>query len=186
MPQDLCRRHIHMMQCENADNRDSCLNNCWSEVAHSALLTSFLQNPLLAFFTLRFAKRWHESMEQLLWGFSFFIYRFGRTVLQQPFIFVCRNTTFMMSNRRISVITTLWFLCCLIPLYQLMLTVCGFVVVPLFSFVTKLRYVQRYTRIHLFSTSQIFFFIFNLFKWNKTVYKAVCAPPQSHPLGNLM
>lgn len=57
-----------------------------------------------------------------------------------------------------------------------MLTVCGFIVVPLFSFVTKLRYVQRYTRIHLFSTSQIFFFIFNLFKWNKTVYKAVLCP----------
>lgn len=62
-----------MMQCENADNRDSCINNCWSEVAHSALLTSLLQNSLLAFFKLRFAKRWHEPMEQLFWGFFLYI-----------------------------------------------------------------------------------------------------------------
>lgn len=48
------------------------VGNCWSEVAHSALLPSLLQNPLLAFIKLRFAKRWHKPMEQLYWGFFFF------------------------------------------------------------------------------------------------------------------
>lgn len=77
-------------------------------------------------------------------------------------------------------------MCCLIPLYQLMLTVCGFIVVLLFSFVTKLRYVQRYTRIHLFSTSQIFFFLFLIYLNEiKLCIKLFCAPPQSRPLGNL-
>lgn len=77
-------------------------------------------------------------------------------------------------------------MCCLIPLYQLMLTVCGFIVVPLFSFVTKLRYVQRYTRIHLFSTSQIFFLFLIYLNEIKLCIKLFCAPPQSRPLGNLM
>lgn len=50
-------------------------------------------------------------------------------------------------------------MCCLIPLYQLMLTVCGFIVVPLFSFVTKLRYVQRVHKdTFVFNFSDIFFY----------------------------